>query len=533
MAQTQSRSNDAGSPTGEAVIDEDDFEACFQRLNVRFGDVITLVIEVARADYLTLEAAGPEERFIKRVKTDTREDDPDTYRRGLPLWEWTRAEPLVVRLVRGTAPAVFDLCAGPDTATPVSEWYRLTIGIDVVDQAIGRALGGDGTSEAFDDAVAIVRRDACVGDGVDEAVFHAAIRTVMRNSEYTRKAIREREDVPARTLLYDVVTLAGEFLGGWVVVRQSLDFTLGDMLGIRADVERLVLRVRCLDEVMAGRSLALEKGRWDVTTNYVRRLAHDVRKPAYNARALAEQLASRCEVWLRRNRRLRKGDVERDEMLQSLRHLGAQLAALHELTDTQFNVSIDTLRRDAAAQAEPCRLADVIREASWLWNVRSGDRAVELVFETEPPGATARLSRLYVFEILGNLVSNAIAHARHAVTIRADLEPGVGEGDGAYVTFTVTDDGGPATPEALEAFRAVQQRQEHRLSRHGLRLTAFLLDVLGGEMCINPSRDGTSISVRIPEATASAADVRLAPRPISDGMAPPSGRIPAASWEFL
>lgn len=225
--------------------------------------------------------------------------------------------------------------------------------------------------------------------------------------------------------------------------------------------------------------------------------AHDLRTPVTVLKGTVE-LAS---VWARGEES--PAGVEGSlavisEQVERLERYAAAMARVTKLEDRAVNRApikpadaVDAIERQATAYVAANGAACGLRFAV-------GDRLRARA--REDGGAPLELDMQVVEEVLGNVLSNACAHASALVTVGLDLAP---EGDASpdaspALAVTVTDDGPGFSAEALrhgcDAFFSEQKSAEH--FGLGLNVARVLARLHGGEVALaNAPEGGARVTV--------------------------------------
>lgn len=329
-----------------------------------------------------------------------------------------------------------------------------------------------------------------------------AAMVVLRSTEYTRRLMDKKflqannEDnlqklealrLPhrdQRNLLFVPVLIGNEAIGGAAFYSH---YTLPDSTVAVLDtiVHLLLCRIRAGDDITAARLALSDKARWEATLMYVHRLAHDVRKPAYQAQLSLQQL-------------LRENEKNLPESVTStLKSLDRQLTDLKDLISTRAGTSVDEMRSRARADAQRDYLSQLLEDSIWVWELEAQKRRKKIHTEVVPTSEEmVRVPRFLVVEVLGNIISNAIRFARRNVWVTAEhcriQKP-------PTVRFTVRDDG-RGMEKSREQVSTPYYTTESTYSGLGLRLSQFIVEeLLGGELLVQSSPRGVSVTFTVPE----------------------------------
>jgi signal transduction histidine kinase len=105
----------------------------------------------------------------------------------------------------------------------------------------------------------------------------------------------------------------------------------------------------------------------------------------------------------------------------------------------------------------------------------------------------ARIDRDDLSEAVGNLLENAAQHARHAVSISCGRE-------GAYIAFSVTDDGAgiPEDRRAEALARGGRLDERGPGSGLGLAIVTDIVESWGGTLTLAGAEPGLCATIRLP-----------------------------------
>ncbi len=171
-------------------------------------------------------------------------------------------------------------------------------------------------------------------------------------------------------------------------------------------------------------------------------------------------------------------------------------ARLARLAQQILSLAVADPVSNPAARAEPCDLAEVVKDHADAWLRTATARGVELEFDLLP--ACVRGDALLVGELAGNLVDNATRYGARAVQIATAR-------DGAHALLVVTDNG-PGIP-ASERARIFERF--HRLDKEstegsglGLAIVNEIAQRHGAAIAVTdgPEGRGTRFTVRFPAA---------------------------------
>ncbi len=233
------------------------------------------------------------------------------------------------------------------------------------------------------------------------------------------------------------------------------------------EVTPLVEEVNAL---LAERAAEIERGR-----NRAADLAHGLKTPLAALAADARRLREKGEAAI-------AGDIETVGSLMR-RHIDRELA----------RARIRGAARGGGALRTPL-LPPIQRLAETLRRTPDGERvAIELDLS---PAVSVAMDREDFTEVMGNLLENAVRHARTRVRVEAREVPG-------YLEIEVGDDG-PGVPESLRAAIAERgARLDEAGPRTGLGLAIVrdVLDAYDGSLMLGESGlGGLRARVRVPRA---------------------------------
>jgi signal transduction histidine kinase len=217
------------------------------------------------------------------------------------------------------------------------------------------------------------------------------------------------------------------------------------------------------------------------------RLAHDVRKPLRQVQTILEGLLSDSSQ--------EKPIDVREPLARVLRNI----QDLQQVLSTRTGTSVEELREQAKRDARSDALLHLLEDACWIWKLEAAKRGKILEFHVLPhPDVRTFVPRFLVVEVLENLVSNAIRHAKHQVVVTAERFQ---QGASMQVRFAVVDDG-PGIDESIRERIFVPYYVTGPTQRGlGLFLSRFIITQLldGEELVLSSSSSGTTAAFTIPE----------------------------------
>ncbi|WP_427024313.1 sensor histidine kinase [Aureimonas ureilytica] len=163
----------------------------------------------------------------------------------------------------------------------------------------------------------------------------------------------------------------------------------------------------------------------------------------------------------------------------------AEMQGLMELMDRRIRHHLRRARTAALGGAR--HQADVARHAGDLAAMLEKFREREDIrIETRlPPGVIVGVDGEDLDEMLGNLLDNALAHARGRVVIDAT-------GDGREVLIRIADDGPGLSPTEIATVRQPGRRLDESQPGHGfgLPITAEIAELYGGRLELGRALEG-------------------------------------------
>ena len=141
-----------------------------------------------------------------------------------------------------------------------------------------------------------------------------------------------------------------------------------------------------------------------------------------------------------------------------------------------------------------CRL-DLVLDAARQCVAGAPPLVVELCHAPDLPAVWADHDRLE--QVFVNLIDNAVRHAHgvRQIAVTSTLDPGE-----RTVTVRVSDDGRGIGEEFLERVFLPRERgaTEDAGAGLGLAIARGIVEAHGGTICIEPTREGTTVAVTIP-----------------------------------
>jgi signal transduction histidine kinase len=176
----------------------------------------------------------------------------------------------------------------------------------------------------------------------------------------------------------------------------------------------------------------------------------------------------------------------------------AQVERLGELVEQLLDLS----RLESGAvplSREDVAVGELLESVAADWRARADERSVRIHVEVRPASLDARVDPVRLRQVLDNLASNAIRHARTdgAVWLRARLV-------GARLRLEVEDDGpGIPAPEAERVFERFYRADAARAARDGgvglgLAIVRWIVDLHGGSIRADTESPGCRMVVELP-----------------------------------
>ena len=226
---------------------------------------------------------------------------------------------------------------------------------------------------------------------------------------------------------------------------------------------------------MAGELEQTDRMRRDLVAN----ASHELRTPIGALRATLENAVDGVEP------------LDARAALAQVERLGALVEQLLDLS--RLEAGVVPLSREAVAVGE------LLESAAADWRARADERRVEIHVDVRPPSLEARVDPVRVRQVVDNLTSNAIRHARAdgAVWLRARLLDG-------RLRLEVEDDGpGIPAPEAERVFERFYRADAARASADGgvglgLAVVRWIVDLHGGSIRADPGSPGCRMVVELP-----------------------------------
>ncbi len=462
------------------------------------SEIDMVAVEVNRALVATVEGepespvvhvlVGPLARLFEKQPSPY---EGETY----PFLEWREYVHLRVRIVRER-----DQLLAIDTSGVVPKNTFVTT-LEAVRNAIERSPRD---LEAQVDALLAQQPPGLSSLFESDTARRSAARVVLQSTFNTRSLLDsarwESECFPSelrtehrpplgdeRNILFVPVFVAGETIGG-AAVYSNHPLTGAAVAILDLVLHTLLFRIRTGDEAAAAQLAVNDRAKWEATLLYVHRLAHDVRKPLRQVQTIIEGLVSESSE-------AQPVDV-RAQLAKVLRNV----QDLQQVLSTRTGTSVEELREQAKKDARSDTLLHLLEDACWIWKLEAAKRGKTLELHVLPhPDVRTFVPRFLVVEVLENLVSNAVRHARGKVVVTAER---VEQGASAEVRFAVVDDG-PGIDESLRARIFVPYYVTGPTQRGlGLFLSRFIITQLldGEELILSSSASsGTTAAFTIPE----------------------------------
>ncbi len=287
--------------------------------------------------------------------------------------------------------------------------------------------------------------------------------------------------------------LAGRSARDLSELRQGLEAIAGGRLAHRVEV-RGADEMRAVASEVNWLAAELERSREErgrsefARRNLVAAVSHDLRTPIASLRLLVDAI--------------RDGVIPPDRVDVAVATMDRHLLALGVLVDDLFELArIDA--GDVAWERPPIDLGEVVGETVEAFRPDAAAAGIELVVALRGPLPVVHANAGRIARVLGNLVGNAIRHARGASVVAIRGEALGAEG----VRVTVEDDGGgiPAgdRDRVFERFwRGASERPSGGGSGLGLPICRAIVEAHGGAIWIDPAtRGGTAVRFTLPAAT--------------------------------
>jgi signal transduction histidine kinase len=461
-------------------------------------EIDMVAVEVNRALVSTLEGEpeSPVVHVLVGPLAPLFDKRPSSYPKGeaYPFLEWREYVHLRVRIVRDRE----QLLALDRSEMVPRNTFVATLA--AIQNAIER---NPGDLEAQVDALLAQYPPELAALFASDAARRSAARVVLQSTFNTQSLLDsagwESECFPPglrkeyrppfrdeRNILFVPVRVAGETIGGAAV------YSNHPLTGVAVPILDLVLhtllfRIRTGDEAAAAQLAVNDRAKWEATLLYVHRLAHDVRKPLRQVQTILEGLLSDSS-------KEKPIDV-REPLARVLRNI----QDLQQVLSTRTGTSVEELREQAKRDARSDALLHLLEDACWIWKLEAAKRGKILEFHVLPhPDVRTFVPRFLVVEVLENLVSNAIRHAKHQVVVTAERFQ---QGASMQVRFAVVDDG-PGIDESIRERIFVPYYVTGPTQRGlGLFLSRFIITQLldGEELVLSSSSSGTTAAFTIPE----------------------------------
>ena len=226
---------------------------------------------------------------------------------------------------------------------------------------------------------------------------------------------------------------------------------------------------------MAAELAQTERMRRDLVAN----ASHELRTPIGALRATLENAVDGVEA------------LDASAALAQVERLGTLIEQLLDLSRLESGVV--PLARESVAVGE------LLESVATDWRARADEGGVEIHVDVRPATLEARVDPVRVRQVVDNLTSNAIRHARTsgAVWLRARVLDG-------RLRLEVEDDGpGIPEPEAERVFERFYRADPARTSADGgvglgLAIVRWIVDLHGGSIRADTASPGCRMVVELP-----------------------------------
>lgn len=264
---------------------------------------------------------------------------------------------------------------------------------------------------------------------------------------------------PARAMLDSVARRHRALLAALALL---CGLSLGAGLLLQRHARRLA-QVSAVVEEQERRS-----AQWNAVGLLAAEVAHEVRNPLSTVRMVAHRLGREFQV----------GDADRAEYGELVSLLAQESARVEEVVGDFLDLSrplkIEPRRVDLAALLEEVLAPQRLR-------AQAEQKHLEL---DSPPGATARVDPKRFFQVLANLVGNALDAVQRGGAVKVAVEV---NRDGTRVT--VADDGPGLSAESLERLGRPFATSKAKGTGLGLALSRRFVEAHGGGLALR-SRPG-------------------------------------------
>lgn len=225
-----------------------------------------------------------------------------------------------------------------------------------------------------------------------------------------------------------------------------------------------------------GRLQEQQQLHWQEVGLLAAEVAHEVRNPLSTVKMVGQRLAREFEV-------PEKDRAEYAELVGLIDKEGARVeAVVGDFLD---------LARPLKLEPRPVDLRSFLLETTHPLRLRAAAEGKDLVFDV--PEAACRVDGRRMYQVIANLVGNALDAVAEGGTVRLSAQAGDG------VRICVRDDGPGMSPETLERVQRPFHTSKPRGTGLGLALTRRLVEAHGGTLTLEslPGR-GTSACVWLP-----------------------------------
>jgi two-component system, OmpR family, sensor kinase len=320
------------------------------------------------------------------------------------------------------------------------------------------------------------------GDG--SRTYVAAILAPLAELEAERSAL-------LRALSEGVlIALAVAGAGGWLIGRQTLR-PLTDMARQATAISERDSSARLeptsgADEI--GRFAVAFNGLLDRLSTVLRAQRQFMADASHELRTPVSVVRTTAQVTLARDSR------SADDYRESLTIIAEQSARLGRLVDSMFLLS----RAEAQGiplRREPLYIDDVVAESARALRVLADERSVTVEARGDVE-VTFSGDDMLLRQLVGNLLENAIRHARPAGTVTVDVQR-----TDSRTTVRVTDDGEGIPPDQQERIfeRFVRLDKHSAGAGLGLPIARWIAEAHGGHLVLEYSRPGgTCFALTLP-----------------------------------
>jgi signal transduction histidine kinase len=207
---------------------------------------------------------------------------------------------------------------------------------------------------------------------------------------------------------------------------------------------------------------------------FIATLSHDLRSPLGAMLLLARLIEQRAQA------------PSTEELHGYAGRLERSVRRMLELVDGILAQS-RLQRGESDLRREPVMLADLAREAVDLQEPIAEHAQVGLAVSSTPSQIVVQADRLAIFQVLSNMISNALRHTARGTTVRVDIR------EVARRVQCGVEDSGPGVPaeERERIFERFYQAGPRRGSAGlGLSISRQLVELHGGRIWVEPSAGG-------------------------------------------